>query len=293
MGDEARAKGETGKKPRPKRDRNEPLPKPKKGGALKLLVGGLLLVVVAVVGVWVWQYSEKIGKDPTQWSAEDLSGAVDYSKQQLDEATAQVDWEALKGQITEKTKELWDKASGLEDQLDKKLASMRGARGETEPAPPAGEETTSTSADAGSHEPTSSGSSGTSGSSGSSSSGTSASSGSSTPKPTPGESTEKPAATGATPTDKPVAASAKPVKLPPTELERGVADLRDAMKLYRASMKSQPKLKAAREKFEKAQGHLEKARKDAKSDAEAQEIDDLLTECTTYLVDCRKRQTLR
>lgn len=276
MGDEANAKKDTGKKPRPKRDRNEPLPKPKKGGALKLLVGGLLLVVVAVVGVWVWQYSEKIGKDPTQWSAEDLSGAVDYSKQQLDEATAQVDWEAIKGQITEKTKELWDKASGLEDQLDKKLASMRGARGETEPAPPAGEETTS---------------SGTSGSSGSSSSGTSGSSGSSSASSTP-SGTEKPAATGAAPADKPVAASAKP-KLPPTELERGVADLRDAMKLYRASMKSQTKLKAAREKFESAQGHLEKARKEAKSDAEAAEIDDLNTECTTYLVDCRKRQTLR
>ncbi len=272
MGDEANAKKDTGKKPRPKRDRNEPLPKAKKGGAMGRIVKVVILGAVVLACAFVGIYSAQIGKMPWDWSSEEQTGFVDFSKQQVDEATAQVDWEALKGQITEKTKELWDKASGLEDQLDKKLADMRGSRGETSPPPPAGE--TSTESGETSTPATESGE---------------------TPTPTASTSTKPPAstATESKPVDKPVAASAKPVKLPPTELERGVSDLRDAMKLYRASMKSQTKLKAAREKFENAQGHLEKARKDAKNDAEAQEIDDLLTECTTYLVDCRKRQTLR
>ncbi len=281
MGDEANAKKDTGKKPRPKRDRNEPLPKAKKGGAMGRIVKVVILGAVVLACAFVGIYSAQIGKMPWDWSSEEQTGFVDFSKQQVDEATAQVDWEALKGQITEKTKELWDKASGFEDELDKKLASMRGARGETAPEPTSsGDETTSTPTTTEDHETTSSGTSGTSGSSGTSGTKT-------TPSEPVAASTPKP--TGSTPV-----ASTKPaVKAQPTELERGVADLRDAMKLYRASMKSQTKLKAAREKFESAQGHLEKARKDAKTDAEAAEIDDLNTECTTYLVDCRKRQTLR
>lgn len=135
--DAKKTKKDTGGKPRPKRDPNQPLAKaePSKGSKLvKLLAGGLVLIVVALAGM----YSAKIGRMPWEWSQEDSTGFVDFSKQQaVDAADAaqKVDWETVKGSITEKTRELWEKIPAFEAELDKKLAELQGKR--TQAAAPA------------------------------------------------------------------------------------------------------------------------------------------------------------
>lgn len=129
-------KDTTGAK-RPRRDPNQPTPKPARRGVLgstvKLAVSGAVVLVVGFVTL----YSVQIGRPPWAWSSEDQQGFVDYSKQQVDEARAQVenvDWAALKDKITEKTKQLWEGAGAWEQKLDAKLAQLRGG---ADPAPAA------------------------------------------------------------------------------------------------------------------------------------------------------------
>lgn len=114
---------------RPKRDPNQPTPKPARrsvlGSSLKLIVSGAVVLVVAFVTL----YSVQIGRPPWAWSSEDKQGFVDYSKAQVDEARAQVesvDWAKLKDKITEKTRQLWEGAGAWEQKLDAKLAELRG-----------------------------------------------------------------------------------------------------------------------------------------------------------------------
>jgi hypothetical protein len=124
-------KKDTGGAKRPKRDPNQPTPKPAKrrpgAFAVKLLVGGL----VSVVLIWAGMYSVEIGRGPWAWSAEDRAGFLTFSRAQVDQARAQVeavDWDAVKTKITAKTKQLWDQVPGLEDRLEKRLAELRGQR---------------------------------------------------------------------------------------------------------------------------------------------------------------------
>lgn len=120
---------------RPKRDPNQPTPKPARrsvvGSTLKLVVSGAVVLVVGFVTL----YSVQIGRPPWAWSSEDQQGFADYSKQQVDDARAQVanvDWAKLKDKITEKTKALWEGAGAWEQKLDAKLAELRGG---SAPAP--------------------------------------------------------------------------------------------------------------------------------------------------------------
>lgn len=133
--DEAPKKKETKGSKRPKRDPNQPLPKPK-GGALKKIVlfavGGLFSIVV----LWAGLYSAQIGKLPHEWSEQDQQGFVDYSKQQVDDArknVENVDWNALKDKVTETTRQLWNDVPAWEQKLEAKLAQLRGDRATTTP----------------------------------------------------------------------------------------------------------------------------------------------------------------
>lgn len=111
-------------KPKPKRDPNQPLPKPKKRGGLilKVAVGGGLLLVTVWGGLF---YLEK-GRMP--W--EDPSGFANFSQDQVNDAVASVDWESLKGKITEQTRKLYESVPALEQKLDATLARLRGANGQ-------------------------------------------------------------------------------------------------------------------------------------------------------------------
>lgn len=121
-------KPDTKSKPKPKRDPNQPYPK-KKGGKLgKLLAGGLLLIALAIVGA----YSLHTGRPPWEWGKDDVQGIADYTQSSVKEAVGSVDWEALKGKITEKTRQLYDGAPDLEKKLEETLARLRG-----QPQPPA------------------------------------------------------------------------------------------------------------------------------------------------------------
>lgn len=120
---------------RPRRDPNQPTPKPaRRGGlasAIKLAIGGAVVLAVGFAAL----YSVQIGRPPWQWSSEDQQGFVDYSKAQVDEARAQVenvDWAALKDKITAKTRQLWDQAGSVERTMETKLAQLRG--GDPHPA---------------------------------------------------------------------------------------------------------------------------------------------------------------
>src|SRR5688500_16119952 len=109
---------------RTKRDPNQPVPKPR-GSLLKkalyLSIGGCLSIVL----LWGALYSTQIGKTPNDWSSEEWSGFLTFSKQQVDEArqnVESVDWNALKDKVTEKTKELWNDVPAWEQKLEAKLA---------------------------------------------------------------------------------------------------------------------------------------------------------------------------
>jgi len=116
------------KKAPKKRDPNQPTPKPKKkksGLIMKVLLSG----TIGLVSVWMALYSMQLGKAPTSWSNDEWSGFLTFSKQQIEDAKSKVekvDWEALKGKVTAKTKELWSKTPELEASLEKTLARLRG-----------------------------------------------------------------------------------------------------------------------------------------------------------------------
>lgn len=129
---------------RPKRDPNQPTPKPARrsvlGSTVKLVIGGAVVLVVGFVAL----YSVQIGRPPWAWSSEDQQGFADYTKAQVDEARAQVenvDWAALKDKITAKTRELWEGAGAWEQKLDAKLAQLRGGSGAPAPTAQAGTST--------------------------------------------------------------------------------------------------------------------------------------------------------
>lgn len=109
-------------KPKPKRDPNQPLPKPKKRGRLvaKVLVGGVLLLV----GVWGALFYMEKGRMP--W--DDPGEFANFSRDQVNEAVASVDWEALKGKITAQTRKLYESVPDLERKLDATLARLRGGQ---------------------------------------------------------------------------------------------------------------------------------------------------------------------
>tara|TARA_R110002072_G_scaffold143944_1_gene290030 strand:- start:40 stop:735 length:696 start_codon:yes stop_codon:yes gene_type:complete len=116
------------KKAPKKRDPNQPTPKPKKKKS-GLIMKALLSGTIGLVSVWMALYSMQIGKAPTSWSNDEWSGFLTFSKQQVEEAKSKVekvDWEALKGKVTAKTKELWSKTPELEASLEKTLARLRG-----------------------------------------------------------------------------------------------------------------------------------------------------------------------
>ncbi len=139
MADEPKAgegKKATGARPRPKRDPNQPTPKPAKRAfgatALKLAVGG----GAAVVCLWAGLYSAEVGRGPWDWSSADWGGFVTFSREQVDEARAQVegiDWGALQGKITAQTKALWEQVPDLERKLEERLQALRG--GQAKPGP--------------------------------------------------------------------------------------------------------------------------------------------------------------
>lgn len=123
---------DTGKAKRPKRDPNQPLEKPKKRRFLlvKLAVAGLMILNTT----WMSLYSFDIGRGPWAWSREDWTGFVTFSKQQASDAS-----EAVRAQVAEiDWKELWDRATALEDQLEEKLAELRGKRQQPNATAPAG-----------------------------------------------------------------------------------------------------------------------------------------------------------
>jgi hypothetical protein len=113
---------DTGKKPRPKRDANQPLSKPRKRKGIVLKA--VFAAAFVILSVWVGLYSMQIGKIPTDWTGEDVSGFWTFSKAQVDEAKSNlenVDWK----RFGEKTKKLWDRVPELEKKLELKLASLR------------------------------------------------------------------------------------------------------------------------------------------------------------------------
>lgn len=124
-------------KPKPKRDPNQPLPKPKQRGGLilKVAVGGALLLVTVWGGLF---YLEKgrIPDDPAEFA--------NFSREQVNDAVASVDWESLKGKITEQTRKLYESVPALEQKLDATLARLRGGQqpgeGQTAAAPTEGGE---------------------------------------------------------------------------------------------------------------------------------------------------------
>lgn len=123
-------KPDTKSKPKPKRDPNQPLPKRPKGRLKKLLALGLVLIAGAVVG----GYSLHSGRPPWEWQQEDVQGIADYTQAQVKDAVASVDWEALKGKITEQTRRLYEGVPQLEQKLDATLARLRGQPQGGEPA---------------------------------------------------------------------------------------------------------------------------------------------------------------
>lgn len=127
---------DTGKKPRPKRDANQPLSKPRKRKGV--ILKAVFAAVFVILSVWVGLYSMQIGKIPTDWTGEDVSGFWTFSKAQVDEAKSNlenVDWK----RFGEKTKKLWDRVPELEKKLELKLASLRKKK-QTAPPKAAGEE---------------------------------------------------------------------------------------------------------------------------------------------------------
>lgn len=133
-------KKDTGPAKRPKRDPNQPTPKAGKRSvgalAIKLLLGG----VVAVLILWTGMYSAEIGRGPWEWTPEDRSGFLTFSRAQVDEARANVesvDWDKLKDKLTAKSRELWNDAPAWEQKLEAKLAQLRGTGA---PQPPKGAE---------------------------------------------------------------------------------------------------------------------------------------------------------
>ncbi len=122
---------DTDEKPRSKRDPNKPFPKPRrrKGVVLKLAASAAFVILV----VWVGLYSVEIGKNPTDWNRDDVSGFWTFSKAQMDEAKSNlenVDWK----RFGEKTKKLWDRVPELEKKLENKLASLRKKKATPEAA---------------------------------------------------------------------------------------------------------------------------------------------------------------
>lgn len=263
-------KKDTGKKGRPRRDKNQPTPKPaKKGGVGALALKALLAGATAIVVLWMGLYSVEVGKGPWAWSGAEWSGFVTFSRKQVDDAreqVEQVDWAALGDKITEKTHQLFDDAPEWEKKLEAKLAQLRGGEGGSSTGPGTG--TGAQPVVAGGQAPAA--------------------------PATPATPTASTASPPATPEAAGKAAPAAP--RPPTELELGLEALRDGVAHYRRSMRSQSETRVAKDKFRDAQGHLAAAMEDAdrRHDAKAQaEIDDYLRQANTYFEDCKKRETIR
>jgi len=106
-------------KEKPKRDPNKPFPKPKarKTVVLKFAVAATTVVLIT----WMGLYSAKVGKPPWAWDEQERTGFVDYSKDQIEEARANV-----RDQLKNVD---WDKLVQIEDKLQKKLAELRAKRG--------------------------------------------------------------------------------------------------------------------------------------------------------------------
>lgn len=115
------------KKPKPKRDPNQPTPKPpKKRSPIPKLI---LSAAVVILATWMTMYSAQVGRGPWDWSGDDWSGFLTFSKAQVEAAkkkVQEVDWEKVKDKVTAKTKELWHKVPELEQKLEAKLAQLRG-----------------------------------------------------------------------------------------------------------------------------------------------------------------------
>jgi hypothetical protein len=130
MSDDA-PKSQTGKKARPKRDPNRPVPKPKKRKGI--LVKAIGSGVVAILGIWLAMYSVQVGKAPWDWGEEERAGFKDFAQAQVEEAKENIeniDW----GKLGEKTKKLWNDVPDLEAKLEAKLASLRAKKSKQQPA---------------------------------------------------------------------------------------------------------------------------------------------------------------
>ena len=225
---------------KPKRDPNQPLSKPKKRGSLivKLAVVALLLVGGAY-GTLFYMTTGRLPWDAPQEFA-------DFSRQQMNEAVSTVDWEALKGKITEQTRKLYDSVPDLEKKLDATLARLRGGS-----------------------------------------------------QAQPGDQA---AAGGKTEGQPPAAVQ----QAKPSTYEQGCQTLRGAIQTYKRSVRTgkgdkrsdkelQQELKSAKGQFQSARDQLEKAHGEAETagdTSQAEEIEEVLMRCNTYLEDCSKRETL-
>lgn len=244
-------KKDTGSAKRPKRDPNQPTPKAKRSVAalaIKLGLGAL----VAVLTLWTGMYSAEIGRGPWEWTPEDRSGFLTFSRQQVDEARANVesvDWEGLKDKITAKSRELWNDAPAWEQKLEAKLAQLRGT---SAPQPPKGATETPTTTDG------------------------------TTPTTTATDS--------ATKTPQAAVPAAEPTSLERgcDAMRAGIGHYKKSMNSQAELKKAKAKLREAYTHLETA--HNQALAKG--DQAQASEIEGYLQQCNVYLEDCSKRETL-
>lgn len=116
---------------------NKPVPKepPKKGGLGGKIVTLLSMAVLIFALVTMQMFSSSIGRMPWDWNKQDWQDYATFSRQtakdtanKIEQRAREVDWDKLKNQITDKTKELWNKITEVENKIEERLTKERERR---------------------------------------------------------------------------------------------------------------------------------------------------------------------